>query len=310
MANIDPGLTLDRIVKIVHDVVGEREAASMAKSLTIEGSDANDEPIDIRKDLLGQLAGPVTFLLHAAKPYTDADAEQPVFTIAVRDAAALDKTLARLHGRVTEGMSPDEKKELVQDFQNTHIYILPGQNPLSQMMGTQFDPTRARQNPFAFAVAGQQLVVGGLSLVQQCIRDARKEADKDSLVSDALYDYAMKFLPAQAGVIGYANQQVRAEIMWTQLKEAAVAAAKAQAGGAAPPRPARPMMMGGIERVAVGGAVNPMSVLVEMLKDFCDFTTLPDFAAVRQYFGAETTSVLTTDDGILLESHQIRAPAK
>jgi hypothetical protein len=179
-------------------------------------------------------------------------------------------------------------------------------NPFSMLTGGG-DRARAAANPLAFAVTGQQVVLGGLSLVQQTIRDA-KNAKADAGGTDPLVDYALQFLPAQAGAFMFDNQQLRMEIAWTQLKESALAAAKAVAAGG-DPAVRRNRMMGPMEMAGMG-AMSPMTAVVEMLKDYVDFTTLPDFAAVRAYFGAEVSYVVSTDDGILLEVRNVKPPAK
>jgi hypothetical protein len=299
--------------------------------MAMKTGEENEEPMDLRKDLLGQLAGPIVFLVHATKPYTSPACEEPLFAIAVRDAAVLDKTLARLHGRLTGTMPAEQKKDLNQDLLGTHIYIFPGPNPMQMAMGVRPEPGE-KPNPMAFAVAGQQLVIGGLSLVQQNIRDAKNDKAKpENILADSLCDYAMKFVPAQAGAVFYANQQIGAEILWAQIKSAAADAAKAPAGRAdatkipalksfmapidpddgdddMPPMGGPGMGLSGLMGAASSG--NPMAVVVQMLKGYCDFTALPDFAAVRGYFGAQVTHVVSTDDGILIESRDLKPPAK
>jgi hypothetical protein len=310
--NLDPGRAYDQVLKMVREAGGEEQAERVKQVMMMKTDDPNAEPIDLRKEVLGQLAGPITLQMHTFKAAAAPGGQKMLFAVAVRDGAALDNALGRFHARLTDKMPVEMKKDLKQELLNANIYVMPGRNPLEQLMAPRSDdePAAEEKNPLAFAVAGQQLVIGGLDLVQQGIRDARRDKEKsEGLQADPMYDYASKFLPAQAGGIVYGNQQIAAEMFWTQIKEAAKASAKAPAAapGGDDPAPRRPPQRNPGPPV---NPLNPMSAVVEMLKAYCDFTALPDFSAVKQYFGAEVTYVISNEDGILIESRNLRPPAK
>jgi hypothetical protein len=114
--NVDPAAACDKVLALVREAAGDREAAMMEKAMIMEPSDPSEEPLDIRKDLLAQLAGPLGILNHVTKPYTEPGCEEPLLTVGVRDAALVDKTLSRLHARIIRGAPPEDQKNLAQEL--------------------------------------------------------------------------------------------------------------------------------------------------------------------------------------------------
>jgi len=144
----------------------------------------------------------------------------------------------------------------------------------------------------AFAVAGNNLVIGSVAGVEQAIRDLRRE-DLQPLQADPMYSQAARYLPAQSGVWSYENQQITAELLWTQLREAArkLAADTPDEGGQISLQPGWSM------------------IFEEMIEEFdeVDFSTLPEFDVVKKYFGAYITHMKGTEQGIYFEGIMIKA---
>ncbi len=47
-----------------------------------------------------------------------------------------------------------------------------------------------------------------------------------------------------------------------------------------------------------------------MLREYVDFTALPDFESVKAYYGASVGHVVATEQGIYMEIRSVRPPAK
>ena len=82
----------------------------------------------------------------------------------------------------------------------TNIYLLPPGGPFAVMMGPGMSRDQAdnEENRVAFAVAGGNLVIGRVPVVEQAIRDLRRQ-DVQPIQADPMYSYAARFLPAQTG---------------------------------------------------------------------------------------------------------------
>jgi len=149
----------------------------------------------------------------------------------------------------------------------------------------------------AFGIAGDQWVFGSLGGVEQTIRDVRSE-DRDSIQMDPMYQYARRYLPEQAGMYYYENQQITAEQGWYLWKEVLPKAKELGKLSAE--------QEGDVDAEIPDHARNedPWDKLFEIV----DFTLLPDFAAVKQYFGPSVGYVTENDAGIYAEFIGLKAP--
>ncbi len=284
VANCDLAKVYDKLIAIATEVSGQPIEESIKGTLKQLAGEGN-EPIDLRKDLMEQITGPATMLVTANKPYDSMDAERFTFALGLRDGAAVDKTIGKLVAAVTVSAPTEMKKSIMQEMNGVNLYVFP-----ANMMGGQGGGAK---NPPAIAVVGQNLFIGPLDSVQRAIRDKAKEPDPaDSIASDPMYEYASKLLPAQAAAFSYGNQQIAAEIQWTVLKKAAQEAKNDSSGGSHAGR----------------SSMNPMVQMVEAVKEYVDFSALPEFGPVKKYFGCEVGYVTTSEDGIFGEYHHVKAP--
>ncbi len=289
VVNYDLGKLYDQVAEMVLAAEGKdlNQAARGLMALTGgEGEDARP-PVDLRKDILGQLSGPITVITRLEKPYTDPKCSKTMVALGVRDGGILDAALARMHEALMAGGKPEMRRALL----NRTIYLLP------ERIGRQLRIAGWQDTELAFSVAGSHFVFGPVASVEQAIRDLRA-TKLEPIASDPMFQHARRYLPARAGAFFYENAQMSSEAMWTQLKEAAKQAAR-QPKGEDP-------------RLGPGQAgalpTSPMGLLVTGLKDYCDFTTLPDFEAVRRYFGASVGWVTTDQNGIRLEMIGLKPP--
>jgi hypothetical protein len=147
-----------------------------------------------------------------------------------------------------------------------------------------------KDDGIAFAVAGNNLVIGDVDSVEQAIRDLRRE-DLQPIQSDPIYSQAARYLPAQSGAWSYENQQMTTELLWTQLKELARMQSDSPSDTDGP----------GMSRL--------LMIFEEIFDGFEDFAfgTLPDFELVKKYFGSHIGHMKETERGIYFESLLINA---
>jgi hypothetical protein len=301
----EPGKLYDQILKMIKDISGQDPQARIDLLMSmLAGGQEGAEPMNLRKDFLEPMAGPVTFVQTFTKPYTDPNCQKTNISISLRDASAVDKAVARLHGAIIAQAPTEMKPKLKQEMLGTTIYVLPMPGIFSAARNSKSpDQADKDNNNLALAVVGENLAIGTLENVRQVIRDSKNDKDKaDSIASDGMFEAASGFYPDRACMFSYVNQQVQMEVAWTQLKDAAK---KEQL---------QPKKEGQDDSEAAAmasvAAMNPMAMVVDKLKKYCDFATLPDFAAVQQYFGMTAAYLAGTEDGIVMEMVYLKAPVK
>jgi hypothetical protein len=97
--------------------------------------------------------------------------------------------------------------------------------------------------------------------------------------------------PGQAGMYYYENSQIGMEREWELLREAGRSVAGKTRTAALEPD----ALLG-----ALGGA--SLAPLAEALKGYVDFALLPEFSAVKKYFGCAMGHVRATGEGLYAES--------
>ena len=246
--------------------------------MTGEPGEGGLPPVNLREEVFGQLAGPIINGSRLQKPYTSGASVQTFFAAGVRDGKVLENALRRIHRTfLAQG-----NKELQRELRNVNLFVLPGTEMLKGLIGGGEDE---ETKPMAFAVVGDQLVIGGTDVVEQSIRDLGRE-DLEGIEANAMYQHVSHYLPERAGVITFDNTQETTEQTWVMFKDAAREAAAGSAGS----------------------AINPLTLFVEEFLDDFDLTTLPDYDRVRKYFGAALGFVVDGDEGIYAEGIGIHSP--
>lgn len=307
-ANYDLSKLYDDICQLVVSVVGfDLSAFAQGNmAMTRQPGDGGQPPVDLRQEVFGQFSRPITVLQSIKKPYSSPGAVTTLLAIAVLDESILERALARIHNTFIAQGNPELRREMF----GTVIYLLPE----SVNFGAIFNPAgvppsesegQENSQQLAFAVAGDHFVFGLVPAVEQAIRDVRR-SDIENIQADPVYQYAGRYLPEKAGIVSYENEQITSEMAWTMLKNAATEQAKKT----------KQAMAGKINfsdeefehEVTVGLPMAGNTLMIEQLRDYCDFSSLPDFAAVKKYFGASIWYLTTREEGIFLEYISLRAP--
>lgn len=296
VANYDLAKVYAHIVKLAYNISNvnlDMMLESAMEGMAGPNGDAMP-PVNVRQDIIEQLRSPIIVTKSAQKPYTDPRNSRSLLAIAVRDASTLNNAIGSIHTATIAKAKPDMQREIL----NTTLYLLPPM-PLPFMMNPLQDSGQAPPSQLAFAVAADQFLFGRVETVEQAIRDLQRE-QIESIKTDPVYQHAGRSLPDQAGLYYYSNGQIEGEILWATLKEAArQAAADPDNSDNAMASMFGPAMM-------MGPA--PIAFLVEEFSDVIDFTTLPDFALVKQHFGPSVGHMKGTEQGLYLEFVTLKAP--
>ncbi len=291
VANYDLPTIYEGIGQLVQ-TIGNMDMNMMVQAmLAMATAQGGDAPVNLKQDIIGQLTTPIMVTSRIGKPYDDPAQSSMLLALGVRDGATIDNALGRIH----QAFIARGNKELQRELLNRTIYLLP-ELPVAALFGGAGSGAGIQ---LAFAVAGDHLVFGTVASVEQSIRDLRRE-DLEPIRADAMFQHARRHVPAQAGIYFYQNQQIAIEKEWFQLKEAA---RKAATGDSAKPS-GNPSM----EALAALGT-SPWTAIVRALEGIVDFSPLPEFSAVKKYFGASVGSVTANDQGIYAEFTEVESPS-
>ena len=151
----------------------------------------------------------------------------------------------------------------------------------------------ARPGPggnIALSVVGQNFMIASSDTIEQGVRSLKRNKKTEGIELDPMYRHAARFLPQEAGIFFYVNSQITNEASWGQLRKAAASATTAPAG--------------------LRGNNLLLGAIGTQLGDAVDFSALPPFDVVKQYFGPIVGYVKSTDRGLLIEVISVKAPKK
>lgn len=294
VAKYDIPAIYDEIIRIAW-TISNFNVGMMIQSYMMTTGNTGLAPVDLRQDVIGQLAGPITITRRLEKPYNDPQSPKTTIAIGVHNAETIDSALARLHDVFIAMGNKDLRRELM----NCTIYLLPSMGAFPFLnafsMHAAMTQTDTDTPEYGFAVAGDQLVLGNANVLEQAIRDLRRK-DIETINSDPMYQYAAPHIPNRAGVISYQNNRISSEFTWTILKEAArekAAQKQASPDANSPSTPDSPMKI----FLSISNLLNSL-----------DFTALPDFQTVKKHFGVTVGYVTNHKQGILAETISLKAP--
>jgi hypothetical protein len=261
-ANYDPGALFDQVALLVKKIAAVDITYFTNMAMVKTGGTNGQPPIDLRKDVLDQLPGPLTLTWTMREPYHDANNSETLVGIRLRDAEALDTTLARIHQTYLASMDPKLQRSLL----NHTLYLLPGlplPSPFLPFNGSDDMPPKQ----LGLSLTENHLVLGQTDVVEQQIRNDKRSQTK-TIHTHPMYKYARPSMPPKAIGYLYRNEQIYYGVMWERAKP--VIARLQKEAQDTPTRTDDPD--------------DPTGHWKAML-DSLDFDRLPPFERIRKYFG-------------------------
>jgi hypothetical protein len=137
----------------------------------------------------------------------------------------------------------------------------------------------------AFTVTDTHFIFGGEEAAERAIRTLRRSGGK-SLASAEWFTQAKSAIPSEVGLAVLQNSEAFAESTWSKLRNMDLAD-EDEAGG--------------LDLTSLTGAPSPQILLSLVGADELDFSLLPDFDAVRKYFGLSASYGIARQDGFFFE---------
>ncbi len=275
--NIDIKKAYDELYNVISKL-SPASAAAMNTPL-LPASPDGEAAVELKSGLIDYLGSQVVIAQSMKKPFESHKMPtETLFAVGVRDRVGLEKSLSLLHSRFVGSNDPDARRELL----GHTIYILKlGNFPFFGGAATPMQAgagLQVRKEPsMAFTVTDGHLIIAAEPSVEQAIR-MLSGTKATSLGSAGWFSAAGAAMPSVAGVAVFEDSAASTELLWWMLKQSAESSGGLRMGPAS-------YMLG-----AAG------------IGDWADFTLLPEFDAVRKYFGSSVMYGVSRADGFFFES--------
>jgi len=255
-------------------------AAAALQQPFVDAGDQGQAPITLRTDIIEYLGSQIVIAQSINKPFSVSSIPtETLIAVSINNRAPLEKSLSLVHKRLMVPNNPQPTRELL----GHTIYLLgpfgfPTAGGAAPLNSTPTGP-RSQAPPvrIAFTITDTHLILGPEPAVEKVIRTLAG-AEADSVASAEWFARAKSAIPSVVGLACLEDTSASAELMWWMLKE------------------------GSQRQRANIGLGSSATLLAE--PDFwqsADFTLLPDYSAVKKYFGAFVLFGVSRPDGFLFE---------
>jgi hypothetical protein len=206
---------------------------------------------------------------------------QSLVAIAINNRNALEKSLSLLHSTLIARGNPDAQRQLL----GYTIYSIDASGFLP-FLGGAGKPGAEPVPSAAFTITDTHLIFASEAAVEQAIRAL--DTGGETMDSVKWFARAKENIPSAVGVAGLEDSAATAEQVWIMMRESK----KVNEGGRS---------HGEVGMGMSSGSLFPQMSLAQAGSDLVDFSLLPDFDAVRKYFGISTFYGVSRPDGFLFE---------
>jgi hypothetical protein len=263
--------------------------------MTGDPGEGGRPPVNLRNDVIGQVSDPLVVTTRIKKPFDQPGSTSSLLAVGVRDSQVLDDALGRIHHTFLSQDDPESKREL----HDSTIYLIPGSGEFVRaMLNPQGLGTGGAAMSLAFSVVRDQLILGMEEDVEQAIRNFQSD-NFESLETDTMFQRVARHLPSRAGLFYYENSRDQTEQTWWTLKK--IAREK-------PATDEEITLQLGVGMGATSGMSSSQLLFLQGLTGYIDFSALPEYEAVKEYFGAAVGYVKSVDEGIYAEFKTVKAP--
>jgi hypothetical protein len=287
--NLDIKRAYDEFCSIMY---GFSPAAAAALQQPLAGSgDQGQTPITMRNDIIEYFGSQIVIAQSINKPFSvSAIPTETLIAVSINNRASLEKSLSLVHRQLMVPKNPEPTRELL----GHTIYLLGsmgfptmgGAAPLDspafwQDLAEGGPPMGPRaQAPLvrtAFTITDTHLIIGPEPAVERAIRTLAG-AEADSVAPIEWFVRAKSAVPSVVGLACLEDTSASAELMWWMLKEGSQR-----------------------QRSNIGLGSSATLLAEPDLWRLADFTLLPDYSAVKKYFGSFVMFGVSRPDGFQLE---------
>lgn len=245
--------------------------------------------VQLKTDIIDHLGSQILLAQSFKKPFdVNPNPTETILAIAVNNRSEFERSMSLLHNQMIARGNPDAKRELL----GHTIYIvdlrLPflsgGMNPMAGGL----DSSTEQHPKLAFTITDTHWILGIEAIVEKAIRGLSVNGG-DSIASAKWFDVAKSSIPSVVGLASLEDNSASVELLWWLAKQND----KSKTAG------------------SVGVSASPASGIVfsEMNLSMLDTSLLPEFAAVKKYFGLSTFYGISKPEGFFFEFKDIALPS-
>ena len=274
--NVDIKRAYDELCSIIY---GFEPAAALMLQQPIPGTGSESEPgISLRPDIIEYLGSEIVIAQSVNKPFSkDKEPTEIYIAVGVNNRAALEKSLSLIHKRLMAPNNPEPTRELLGYtlylMGPAGIPVLGGSVPMVEA-GPRAVPKGER---LAFTITDTHLIFGQEPAVERAIRTLGG-AESEPVSSAKWFNIAKAAVPSVVGSAGFEDNSASGELLWWMLKDSAKS-----------------------QRADIGMGPAAAVLAGPDAWDFADFSLLPEFGAVKKYFGLSAGYCISRPDGFFFE---------
>jgi len=302
LVNLNIKAAFDELVKIVSSF--SPQAAAVFYTPLLPAGPDGQPGIELKRDIIERLGSQIIITQEISRPITDKLPKSTgLYAVATSDSRALEKSLSELHSKFIAPDDPQARRELL----GHTIYIIDlssfASAPLSASVAKMQDPAAPRRFAsqieaagarMAFTVTDTHLIVGLEPAVEKALRTLESPSS-ESLVSAKWFNTVKGALPSVAGLAALGDDVTNGEILWKVLKST----------------PKKTPSSADDADLTLGLGLSSQSGLMPLVSlaetvPF-DFSLLPDFEAVKKYFGLSALYGVSRPEGFFFEFKEVPA---
>jgi len=261
--------------------------AAMMHALDLPDSPEGEPGLKLKSGVISHLGSQIVLSQSINKPFSNSSMPtESLVALAVDNRDALEKSLSLLHSKMIAPNNPDARRELL----GYTIYLFsppalpvftPGMTPMQAL-----SESDAPQIPtLAFTITDTHLIFASEPAIERVIR-ALSSTDALSVSSAKWFTSAKSAIPSVVGLATLQDNAASSEFLWWAMKQAGKA---------------------GDTSTSVNQ--NPPLMFPQKGFDLCNFSLLPEFDAVRKYFGLSAFYGISKPDGFFFEFKYLNPPA-
>jgi hypothetical protein len=281
------------------------QMAAMLNMPLLPPGPQGEPALQLKADIVDYLGSQIVLVQSIKKPSSDAGAPgaaqeqastapQTLVAVAIDNRNALEKSLSTLHDKMTAPGNPDAKRQLL----GHTIYSVDVSGFLPFLGASQRTPMQApprpdagvpKAPPAAFTVTDTHLILGGEATVERAIR-ALGGSQAESIDSAKWFAKAKSNIPSAVGLAGLQDNAASGEYFWSTMRELQ--------------KKEKDKDKGSGNQIGVGvssASLFPQMIFSQGGSDMFDFGLLPEFDAVRKYFGLSASYGISRADGFFFE---------
>jgi hypothetical protein len=269
------------------------QMAAMLYMPLVPPSSQGEPPLQLKTGVIDHLGSQIVIAQTVKKPTPDvsgagstaepaAPTGQALVAIAIDNRNALEKSLSLLHSTLIASNNPDAQRQLL----GHTIYSIDLSRFLPFLAASARRPDAPKIPPSAFTVTDTHLIFASEAGVERAIRAIA--GGGESIDSTTWFARAKANIPSAVGLAGLEDSAATSEQLWFVMRDS-----KQESKGA-----------DAHNELGIGmstGSIFPQVTFSPKGSEFCDFSLLPEFEAVRKYFGVSTLYGISRPDGFFFE---------